>query len=107
MFVTSDVVSFLTQAAGSGIASSNDWTGKEKDVGVGVLIAGLVLQLVTFGFFLVVVVWFDWSFASGEVEEGVRSVLRGIYVAGFLLWFVFCLSLILLLDLGVLIVVIL
>ncbi|KAB8272989.1 hypothetical protein BDV30DRAFT_249175 [Aspergillus minisclerotigenes] len=32
VFVTSDVVSFLTQAAGSGIASSNDWTGKEKDV---------------------------------------------------------------------------
>ncbi|BAE55920.1 unnamed protein product [Aspergillus oryzae RIB40] len=83
VFVTSDVVSFLTQAAGSGIASSNDWTGKEKDVGVGVLIAGLVLQLVTFGFFLVVVVWFDLSFASGEVEEGVRSVLRGIYIAGF------------------------
>ncbi|RAQ49771.1 RTA1 domain protein [Aspergillus flavus] len=83
VFVTSDVVSFLTQAAGSGIASSNDWTGKEKDVGVGVLIAGLVLQLVTFGFFLVVVVWFDRSFASGEVEEGVRSVLRGIYIAGF------------------------
>ncbi|RAQ59518.1 RTA1 domain protein [Aspergillus flavus] len=83
VFVTSDVVSFLTQAAGSGIASSNDWTGKEKDVGVGVLIAGLVLQLVTFGFFLVVVVWFDRSFASREVEEGVRSVLRGIYIAGF------------------------
>ncbi|KAK6811982.1 hypothetical protein RU639_012296 [Aspergillus parasiticus] len=82
VFVTSDVVSFLTQAAGSGIASSNNWVGKEKDVGVGVLIAGLVLQLVTFGFFLVVVVWFDRSFASGEVEEGVRSVLRGIYVAG-------------------------
>ncbi|KAB8224943.1 putative RTA1 domain protein [Aspergillus novoparasiticus] len=81
VFVTSDVVSFLTQAAGSGIASSNDWVGKEKDVGVGVLIAGLVLQLVTFGFFLGVVVWFDRC-SSGEVEEGVRSVLRGIYVAG-------------------------
>ncbi|KAE8419467.1 putative RTA1 domain protein [Aspergillus pseudocaelatus] len=83
VFVTSDVVSFLTQAAGSGIASSNDWVGKEKDIGVGVLIAGLVLQLVTFGFFLVVVVWFDRrSSAAGEVESGVRSVLNGIYVAG-------------------------
>ncbi|KAB8265702.1 RTA1 like protein-domain-containing protein [Aspergillus pseudonomiae] len=87
VFVTSDVISFLTQAAGSGIASSNDWAGKEKDVGVGVLIAGLVLQLVTFAFFLVVVVWFDkWSPRArgcGEVESGVRSVLNGIYEAGF------------------------
>ena len=99
VFVTSDVISFLTQAAGSGIASSNDWAGKEKDVGVGVLIAGLVLQLVTFAFFLVLVVWFDrWSpraRGDGEVESGVRSVLNGIYEAGFfitvriLLFFIF------------------
>ncbi|KAE8383703.1 RTA1 like protein-domain-containing protein [Aspergillus bertholletiae] len=83
VFVTSDVVSFLTQAAGSGIASSNDWQGAQKDVGVGVLIGGLVLQLVTFVFFLIVVVWFDRrSSSTGEVDSGVRSVLNGIYIAG-------------------------
>ncbi|KAF7586420.1 hypothetical protein BBP40_008927 [Aspergillus hancockii] len=87
IFVTSDVISFLTQAAGSGIASSNDWEGAEKDAGVGVLIAGLVLQLVTFAFFLLVVIWFDMrsraSSSGGDVESGVRFVLNGIYIAGF------------------------
>jgi hypothetical protein len=86
IFVTSDIISFLTQAAGSGIASSNNWEGAEKDAGVGVLIAGLVLQLVTFSFFLIVVFWFDRrspaSLSGGEVETGVRLVLNGIYVAG-------------------------
>ncbi|KAE8151634.1 RTA1 like protein-domain-containing protein [Aspergillus avenaceus] len=90
VFVTSDIVSFLTQAAGSGIASSNDWQGKEKDVGVGILIAGLALQLFTFAFFLVVVVWFDVRvFSSSSAREGsaagVRMVLNGIYVAGSLI----------------------
>ncbi|KAB8233419.1 RTA1 like protein-domain-containing protein [Aspergillus alliaceus] len=87
IFVTSDVISFLTQAAGSGIASSNNWQGSQKDAGVGILIAGLVLQLVTFAFFLVVVIWFDLrspaSSRGGDVESGVRLVLNGIYVAGF------------------------
>ncbi|OQE30493.1 hypothetical protein PENFLA_c003G07615 [Penicillium flavigenum] len=87
IFVMSDVLSFLTQASGSGIASSNDWEGIQKNVGVGVLIGGLVLQLVTFALFLLLVVWFDMrstpSSLGGGMESGVRLVLNGIYVASF------------------------
>ncbi|KAF3398150.1 Protein RTA1 [Penicillium rolfsii] len=86
VFVTSDILSFLTQASGSGIASSNDWEGTQKDVGVGVLIGGLVLQLATFALFLVIVIWFDMkskpSSHGGSMEHGVRLVLNGIYVSG-------------------------
>ncbi|KAF3385883.1 hypothetical protein DPV78_012447 [Talaromyces pinophilus] len=85
IFVTSDILSFLTQASGSGLASSNDWTGSTKDAGIGVLIFGLALQLVTFLLFLVLVVWYDVRVgptkSSGRDE--VRSVLTGIYISGF------------------------
>jgi hypothetical protein len=87
IFVTSDILSFLTQASGSGIASSNNWEGTQKNIGVGVLIGGLVLQLVTFALFLVIVIWFDMrskpSSRGGNMERGVRLVLNGIYVSGF------------------------
>lgn len=88
IFVTSDILSFLTQASGSGLASSNNWTGSTKDAGIGVLIGGLVLQLVTFVLFLVLVIWYDVRLAppSSQRDEkgsGVRVVLTGIYIAGF------------------------
>jgi hypothetical protein len=53
LFIASDITSFLTQASGSGIASSGNWEGNLKDIGTNVLIAGLVLQLVTFTLYLV------------------------------------------------------
>lgn len=85
VFVTSDVFSFLTQASGSGLASSNDWTGSTKDAGIGVLIFGLGLQLVTFVLFLGLVIWYDFRVAPTKStgRDEVRSVLRGIYIAGF------------------------
>lgn len=87
IFVASDILSFLTQASGSGIAASNNWEGTQKDTGVGVLIGGLVLQLVTFALFLLIVIWFDVkskpSSNGDSMERGVRLVLNGIYVAGF------------------------
>ena len=87
IFIMSDILSFLTQASGSGIASSNDWKGTQKDAGVGILIGGLVLQLVTFAVFLLLVIWFDMRSTSsslgGGMENGVRLVLNGVYVASF------------------------
>ncbi|KAI9043838.1 RTA1 domain-containing protein [Aspergillus affinis] len=85
IFITLDIISCLTQGSGSGIASAGDWEGDEKDTGVGVLIGGLVLQLVTFSGFLVIV----GSFHGGmkvqgkEVDGGVRMMLKGVYIAGF------------------------
>ncbi|KAH8427356.1 uncharacterized protein LDX57_005069 [Aspergillus melleus] len=85
IFITLDIISCLTQGSGSGIASAGDWEGDEKDTGVGVLIGGLVLQLVTFTVFLIIVGSFQWGMKrqSREVEGGVRMMLRGVYVAGF------------------------
>lgn len=80
-FIASDVISLLAQASGSGIASSNDWKGSMKDIGLGVLLAGLVLQLVTFSCFLMLVTWFDMRISTRE--RRVRSVVEGIYIAGF------------------------
>ncbi|KAK1140086.1 hypothetical protein N8T08_010918 [Aspergillus melleus] len=84
IFITLDIISCLTQGSGSGIASAGDWEGDEKDTGVGVLIGGLVLQLVTFTGFLVIVGSFHWGMKrqGREVEGGVRMMLRGVYVAG-------------------------
>ncbi|EED13336.1 RTA1 domain protein, putative [Talaromyces stipitatus ATCC 10500] len=62
---------FLTQASGSGIASSNNWTGSSKDAGIGVLIGGLVLQLVTFVLFLVLVIWYNARLAPLREERRV------------------------------------
>ena len=44
VFVGSDVVSLIIQASGSGVASSENWSGK---TGLNMLIAGLALQLAT------------------------------------------------------------
>lgn len=53
IFITSDVLSFLTQGAGSGIAASGNWEGNMKDIGEGVLIGGLCLQLLTFTVYII------------------------------------------------------
>lgn len=85
IFVTLDIISCLTQASGSGIASAGDWEGSEKDTGTGVLIGGLVLQVVTFTAFLIIVGSFHLkSIRSGSIiEEGIGKLLRGIYISGF------------------------
>ncbi|PLB55874.1 putative RTA1 domain protein, partial [Aspergillus steynii IBT 23096] len=85
ILITLDIISCLTQGSGSGIASAGDWEGDEKDTGVGVLIGGLVLQLVTFTGFLVIVVSFHVAtkMQGREVDRGVKKILVGIYIAGF------------------------
>lgn len=84
-FVTSDVLSLLTQAGGSGIAASNNWEGNEKDIGTNVLIGGLVLQLVTFSLFLIIIRKFHLraNEIRRDISNGVRQVLIGLYIAGF------------------------
>ena len=84
IFICSDIFSFLTQAAGSGIASSGNWEGNTKDVGVNILLCGLALQLGTFTFYLA----FLWRFMCRvrSVEEAgfnpcVRKVLTGMWIA--------------------------
>lgn len=85
IFVTSDVLSFVTQGSGIGIAAAGNWEGTEKDVGFGILITGLVLQLVTFVVFLAIVLLFHLQARSAGdgIDGGHRMVLMGIYISGF------------------------
>lgn len=55
VFVTSDILSLLVQASGSGVASSENWSGK---TGLNMLEAGLALQLATNIVFMVLTTLF-------------------------------------------------
>jgi hypothetical protein len=86
IFVGCDVFSFLIQVSGSGIASSNNWKGDTKDIGVNVLIVGLATQLLAMLVFLSVVARFckraSWE---GEVRQdppaGWQKVLTAVIVS--------------------------
>ncbi|KAL2783596.1 RTA1 like protein-domain-containing protein [Aspergillus keveii] len=85
IFVTLDILSMLTQGGGSGIAASGEWEGTLLDIGIGVLIGGLALQLATFTVFLIVVIKFhSTSNRRGpKLEDGMVKVIHGIYISGF------------------------
>ncbi|CAG8122744.1 unnamed protein product [Penicillium olsonii] len=57
IFVAGDVMSFLLQGAGGGIQSSGSLDGMKN--GERIIIVGLFVQIIFFGFFIVVTVLFD------------------------------------------------
>ncbi|OJJ88982.1 RTA1 domain-containing protein [Aspergillus glaucus CBS 516.65] len=57
IFVTGDVMSFILQGAGGGIQSSGSLDGMKT--GEHIIIVGLFVQIVFFGFFIIVAVLFD------------------------------------------------
>ncbi|KAJ6099292.1 hypothetical protein N7467_000827 [Penicillium canescens] len=59
VFVTGDVMSFLLQGAGGGIQSSGSLDSMKT--GERIIIAGLFVQIIFFGFFIVVSVLFDFK----------------------------------------------
>jgi hypothetical protein len=69
IFVGIDIVSILIQASGSGIASSNDWEGSQKEVGVNILIAGLAIQVVT----VIVFLFMCWIFSDRAYFSGIGT----------------------------------
>jgi hypothetical protein len=84
LFIGSDVLSFMMQGAGSGIAASGNWQGSSKTAGVDVLLVGLALQLATFTIFLVV----TWQFMcrlrmvdGGGFEPSLKKMLTGVWIA--------------------------
>ncbi|KAL6232439.1 hypothetical protein BDW75DRAFT_19661 [Aspergillus navahoensis] len=81
IFITLDVAAMLTQGGGSAIAAAGEWKGTLEDIGTGVLIGGLALQVATFTVFLSVVVAFHREILR-HGEEGMEMVLRGVYIAG-------------------------
>ncbi|KAL2698061.1 hypothetical protein AAEP93_010771 [Penicillium crustosum] len=59
IFVTGDVMSFLLQGAGGGIQSSGSLDSMKA--GERIIIVGLFVQIIFFGFFIVVAGLFDWK----------------------------------------------
>ncbi|OLN85251.1 Protein RTM1-like protein 2 [Colletotrichum chlorophyti] len=81
LFVGCDVVAFLVQGTGSGIASGGNWTGTLGAVGTNVLVAGLGFQVLAFGCYMCVLVRFRVLAGREEREaapEGWRLVLRAV-----------------------------
>ncbi|KFY03682.1 hypothetical protein O988_01308 [Pseudogymnoascus sp. VKM F-3808] len=82
IFISADIISFLIQVSGSGIASSGNWEGSNATLGQNVLIAGLATQLLTFLFFVGILRRFH-QLANTEGREdaprGWRKVLHAVY----------------------------
>ncbi|KAJ5466156.1 hypothetical protein N7530_009943 [Penicillium desertorum] len=89
IFVTGDVMSFLLQGAGGGIQSSGSLDGMKT--GERIIIAGLFVQIIFFGFFIVVAILFDLKLRkyriprcfSGEVPW--RKHLNVLYATSLLI----------------------
>ncbi|KAF9775577.1 hypothetical protein IL306_006318 [Fusarium sp. DS 682] len=88
IFVACDVVAFLIQGSGSGIASSDNWQGEMERIGVKVLIVGLVFQLVAFSLFLCVFRRFHVlavHMAVDNAPSGWQKVVLAVYISSILI----------------------
>jgi len=88
IFVTCDIFSFLIQVSGSGIASSGNWKGSTVVIGTNVLLAGLATQVVTFLFFMAIIIKFHLiSRQETKVDAGDawRKILFAVYLSSVLI----------------------
>jgi len=88
IFVICDIISFLIQVSGSVIASSGNWKGKTVDIGTDVLIVGLATQLLTFAFFVAIIVKFHALTRVAvreDVSDGWRQMLFAVYISSVLI----------------------
>ncbi|KAI8723884.1 hypothetical protein NCS52_00245200 [Fusarium sp. LHS14.1] len=88
IFVACDVVAFLVQGSGSGIASSDNWQGQMEKIGRNILIGGLAFQLVAFSLFLCVFRRFHVlanRMAVDSAPNGWQKVVLAVYVSSTLI----------------------
>ncbi|KAF5608738.1 RTM1 [Fusarium subglutinans] len=88
IFVFCDVIAFLIQGSGSGIASSDNWQGEMENIGVKVLIVGLAFQLAAFSLFLCVFRRFHVLALRMAVEDAPRDwqkVVLAVYISSILI----------------------
>ncbi|KAM0413046.1 hypothetical protein ACHAPD_008117 [Fusarium lateritium] len=89
IFVTGDVIAFGLQAGGGGIQSAG--TLDLYEMGEKIIIAGLLVQIVVFGFFVVTSFLFHWRLKKCPTPESLRGVvpwqryLFVLYVSSFLI----------------------
>ncbi|CRL24887.1 RTA1 like protein [Penicillium camemberti] len=98
IFVTGDVFSFFLQCAGGGLMSTG---GSMREAGSNITIGGLVVQLLFFGFFVIVTTVFhfrisrqptsksqsdrDQTCSDGWRQRNWFTILVGLYIASFLI----------------------
>ncbi|KAH7261249.1 RTA1 like protein-domain-containing protein [Fusarium redolens] len=88
IFVACDVIAFLIQGSGSGIASSDNWQGEMERIGVKILIAGLGFQLAAFSLFLCVFGRFHVLALRKSVDDaprGWQKVVLAVYISSILI----------------------
>ena len=68
LFMSSDFLSLVLQAAGGAIAEASDSKGGTQ-VGVDIMIAGLLLQAISLAFFTGVWAWFQLRVRSGVADQ--------------------------------------
>ncbi|KAL7907475.1 RTA1 like domain-containing protein [Trichoderma velutinum] len=91
IFVCGDVICFLLLAGGGGMLASAKTNKAEFDAGNNIIIGGLVLQLLWFGFFVVITLIFHRRMIlaptarSHEADIKWRSYLHALYVASVLI----------------------
>ncbi|KAL9050696.1 MAG: hypothetical protein Q9162_006470, partial [Coniocarpon cinnabarinum] len=66
IFVGGDVLSFLMQASGGGIQAQK--TQESFDTGSHIILGGLILQLLYFGFFIFMIAVFQWRLRAAHVS---------------------------------------
>lgn len=69
IFLGGDILCFLVQAAGASFLVKTDASQSTKNLGKYIILAGLVIQLIVFGFFLVVAAIFHLRAGKAERLE--------------------------------------
>ncbi|OBS19600.1 hypothetical protein FPOA_11325 [Fusarium poae] len=88
VFVGCDVIAFLIQGSGSGVASSDNWQGEMERIGVKILISGLSFQLVAFSLFICVFRRFHilaGRMAIDSAPKGWQKVVLSVYISSILI----------------------
>ncbi|KAG8929824.1 hypothetical protein FRC02_005027 [Tulasnella sp. 418] len=87
VFVTADIVCIITQGLGAAVLTSSD-SKSRIELARGILLAGLVIQIITFGVFLITTVLFDVRAQRSKgqsVVQPFRRLFIAIYLAGALI----------------------
>ena len=83
IFLGSDIISFLIQAGGSGIASSDDESISK--IGIDILLAGMSLNFASFTLFISLVVYFDRATKKAYNAVGTQRrflpIIRALYIS--------------------------
>lgn len=74
LFMSSDFLSLVLQAAGGAIAETSNSNGGSGKIGIDIMIAGLLLQAISLAFFTGVWAWFQLRVRSGVPDQDAGKI---------------------------------